>query len=174
MRLMRWFNAWAPSPEYVTPISPSLATEPAHSFISRLGATIISTYTLLFQTHLFSVLPPSFTRGFRDLIHLTFGLTHRSSAPEWLAEIIDNSQGQPLPRIDIPLWAAFEDLGLLDRYESLVSGVCHEYVEAHIIETCTKKWDEPMLYKTREWMADKIVPWMVMPYARGARTGKHR
>ena len=132
----------------------------------------MSTYTLTFQTHLFSVLPTSFTRGFRDLIHLTFGLGDESMAPDWLFTLIGPRE-QPLPRIDMPLWAAFEDLGLLDRYESLVSGVCHEYVEAHIIEACAKKWDEPMLTKTRTWMADMIVPWMLMPYARGARNGKH-
>lgn len=39
------------------------------------------------------------------------------------------------------------------------------------METCAKKWDESMLTPLREWMAEKIVPWMVMPYARGARSG---
>ncbi len=144
--------------------------KPTESYV-RAGPAIMSAYTLAFQTHLFSVLPTSFTRGFRDLIHLTFGLTHKASAPDWLFTLID-TQDQALPRVDIPLWAAFEELGLLDRYESLVSSVCHEYVEAHILEACAKKWNEPMLTKTREWMTDQIVPWMVMPYARGARNGK--
>lgn len=78
----------------------------------------------------------------------------------------------PLPRPDLPLWSCFEQLGLLDRYESLISSVCYEHIEAHILETCTRKWGERMLQPLREWMTNKIVPWMVMPYARGARTGK--
>lgn len=29
-----------------------------------------------------------------------------------------------------------------------------------------------MLTKLREWMADKVVPWMLLPYARGAKTSE--
>lgn len=75
-------------------------------------------------------------------------------------------------RYDLPLWTAFEHLGLLDRYESLISSVCYEHIETHILETCAEKWGTPMLNQLREWMTNKIVPWMVMPYARGARSGK--
>lgn len=83
--------------------------------------------------------------------------------------------GQPPPaRVDSPLWSAFDKLGLLDKYESLVSSVCYEYIESYILETCAKRWDEPMLTVIREWMADNIVPWMIMPYARGARNGTRR
>ena len=78
----------------------------------------------------------------------------------------------PLPRPDLPLWSCFEQLGLLDRYESLISSVCYEHIEAHIVETCARKWGERMLQPLRDWMTNKIVPWMVMPYARGARTGE--
>ena len=94
-----------------------------------------------------------------------------ASIPEWMTNLV--APGQPQPsRPDSPLWSAFDKLGLLDRYESLVSSVCYEYIETYILETCTKKWDEPMLATIREWMADNIVPWMIMPYARGARNGR--
>ena len=63
-------------------------------------------------------------------------------------------------------------LGLLDRYESLISSVCYERIETHVLESCAGKWEEPMLVQLRNWMADKIVPWMVMPYARNARNGQ--
>jgi anaphase-promoting complex subunit 2 len=71
---------------------------------------------------------------------------------------------------DSKLWPSFEILGLADRYESLIASVCYEHIEAHVLETCTGKWDGPMLVKLREWMADKVVPWMLLPYARGAKT----
>ena len=29
-----------------------------------------------------------------------------------------------------------------------------------------------MLSNLREWMADKVVPWMLLPYARGAKTSE--
>lgn len=29
-----------------------------------------------------------------------------------------------------------------------------------------------MLSELREWMADKVVPWMLLPYARGAKTSE--
>lgn len=70
----------------------------------------------------------------------------------------------------MPLWNAFDQLGLLDRYESLISSVCYEHIETHIQESCSGKWGEPMLARLREWMAEKVVPWMIMPYARGARS----
>lgn len=96
-----------------------------------------------------------------------------ASAPEWMLNLVP--AGQPPPaRVDSPLWSAFDKLGLLDKYESLVSSVCYEYIESYILETCAKRWDEPMLTVIREWMADNIVPWMIMPYARGARNGTRR
>ncbi len=82
----------------------------------------------------------------------------------------------PLPpgpaRQDVFLWSACETLGLLDRYESLIASVCYEYIEAHVMETCAKRWQESTLTYLREWMTDRVVPWMVMPYARGARSGE--
>ncbi|CAL1713211.1 unnamed protein product [Somion occarium] len=142
LRLVEWYKAWLPPAEYVVDTQ---------------------------ITHVFSVLPPSFTRGFKSLLNLTFNLVHMASAPEWMLTLVPSTQPPP-SRVDLPLWAAFDKLGLLDRYESLVSSVCYEYIEAHILQTCTGKWDEPMLANIRLWMADNIVPWMIMPYARGARS----
>ncbi|KAL4250662.1 Anaphase-promoting complex subunit 2 [Abortiporus biennis] len=149
MRLQQWYQAWQPA--------------------SALGTSMMASYTTAFQTHLFSILPPSFPRGFKALISVTFNLTHRASVPQWLLDVAPQVEGQ---RPDLSLWVAFDQLGFLDRYDSLVSGVCHEYVEEHILETCAEKWDEPMLAKVREWMANTIVPWMMMPYGRGARTSE--
>lgn len=149
MRLFEWYKAWSPIPE--------------------LGNTIVQAYTLTFQTHVFSVLPPSFTRGFKSLIMLTFDISLRATAPAWLLEVIPQNDTTPI-RADVPLWTALDKLGLLDRYESLISNVCYEYIESYILETCANRWDESMLTNIRDWMADRIVPWMMMPYARGARS----
>ena len=40
-----------------------------------------------------------------------------------------------------------------------------------MVETCVGKWDEPMLSQLREWMAEKVAPWMLLLYPRGAKTG---
>ena len=64
---------------------------------------------------------------------------------------------------------AFEVLGFLDRYENLVASVCYEQIEAHTQQTCTGNWGEQMLASLRSWMIDQIVPWMILPYARGAK-----
>ena len=61
---------------------------------------------------------------------------------------------------------------MIERYESLISSVCYEHIEAHILETCARVWDKPCLSEMRTWMTDQIVPWLIMPYARTAKTGK--
>jgi anaphase-promoting complex subunit 2 len=128
---------------------------------SRLGHTISSAYIVNFQTHLFSVLPPTFAGGFKRLLAATLALFTEGVTPDIPASV-QNSK----------LWPAFELLGLADRYESLIAGVCYEHIEAHVLETCTGKWDELMLSMLRGWMADKVVPWMLLPYARGAKTSE--
>ena len=70
---------------------------------------------------------------------------------------------------DLRLWAGFDCLGMLERYESLISSVCYEAIEKHVWNKCAKSWVEPELANLREWMTDCIVPWMLLPYARGAR-----
>ena len=134
---------------------PSYDTSP-----SRLGHTISSAYIVTFQTHVFSVLPATFAAGFKRLLAATLELSTEGVTPEIPASVQDSR-----------LWPSFELLGLADRYESLIASVCYEHIEKHVVETCAGKWDEPMLSPLREWMAEKVVPWMLLPYARGAKTG---
>ncbi|EGO24136.1 hypothetical protein SERLADRAFT_416324 [Serpula lacrymans var. lacrymans S7.9] len=131
-RLAEWYKAWAPMPE--------------------LGHIVTSTYILTFQTHIFSILPPSFAKGIKSLVAAT--LEHTSS--------------EPSSHLHPSIWPAFETLGLIERYENLIASVGYEHIESYVLDTCTEKWDEPMLGDLRDWMADRIVPWMIMPYARGA------
>ncbi|KAI0269951.1 ubiquitin-protein ligase [Gloeopeniophorella convolvens] len=140
LRLAEWYLAWAPGGE--------------------LGHTISSAYTVAFQTHVFSVLPPAFARGFQRLLAATLALATGADP---------DGRGPPSAR-DAQLWPAFELLGLADRYEALVAGVCYAHIEAHVREACARCWDAPMLAALREWMAEKVVPWMLLPYARGAKT----
>ncbi|KAF8555265.1 hypothetical protein OG21DRAFT_1411185 [Imleria badia] len=121
---------------------------------AELGQTITSAYTLAFQTHLFSILPTSFARGVKALVAATLVRTM--------------SQSQPSDQQDRSLWQAFDTLSLIERYETLIASVGYEYIEAHVLHTCTGSWEEPMLAKLRAWMIHKIVPWMVWPFARGA------
>jgi anaphase-promoting complex subunit 2 len=125
------------------------------SIYASLGPTIISAYTLAFQTHIFSVLPPSFARGIKALVSAT------------LQRIICQSQ-DPQDRV---LWQAFDTLNLIDRYESLIASIGYEIIESHVMETCAGEWTEPMLGTLRAWMVDNIVPWMLHPFARGATNG---
>ncbi|TFY75769.1 hypothetical protein EWM64_g8243 [Hericium alpestre] len=144
LRVAEWYRTWAPG------------GDPA-----RLGHTITSTYNVNFRTHVFSVLPPTFAGGFKKMIKAT------------LVQMTDPSSQDTPPSVDDPnLWPSFELLGLVDRYESLIASVCYEHIESHVNESCEGKWDEPMLGKLREWMADKVVPWMLQPYARGAKNAE--
>jgi hypothetical protein len=138
----------------LTPL-PSYDTSP-----SRLGHTISSAYIVTFQTHVFSILPATFAAGFKRLLAATLALSTEGITPDIPASVQDSR-----------LWPSFELLGLADRYESLIASVCYEHIEKHVVETCAGKWDEPMLSRLREWMAEKVVPWMLLPYARGAKTG---
>jgi anaphase-promoting complex subunit 2 len=142
------------------PLLPSFPLPSYDTSPSRLGHTISSAYIVTFQTHVFSVLPASFAAGFKRLLAATLALSTEGVTPDIPASVQDSR-----------LWPSFELLGLADRYESLIASVCYEHIEKHVVETCTGKWDEPMLSQLREWMAEKVVPWMLLPYARGAKTG---
>ncbi|KAJ3549516.1 hypothetical protein NM688_g5170 [Phlebia brevispora] len=148
-RLVQWYSAWLPAQE--------------------LGNTLQTAFTEAFRTHVFSALPPSFSGGLKALIATTLTLSHTSTAPEWMVRLFPPLPSGAYSRADEPLWNAFEQLGIQERYESSISSVCYEYIEQHILETCEKEWDKPMLSAMREWMTDNIVPWMILPYARGAR-----
>lgn len=129
----------------------------------RLGTTIYSAYTLSFQTHLFSIVPPSFARGFKALVASTLSTSSTAITPGSSSET-DDPNG--------PIWQAFETLGLIDRYETIIATVGYEFIEQHVLETCTGEWSRPMLGELRDWMSDKVVPWMLLIYARGAANGK--
>jgi anaphase-promoting complex subunit 2 len=55
-------------------------------------------------------------------------------------------------------------LGFIDPYESILASVGYEYIEEHVLKTCTGEWAEPMLEDLRAWMSEKVVPWMVVPW----------
>lgn len=113
---------------------------------------MVSAYTLSFQTHLFSILPPSFARGIKSLVATTLLRTvSRASDPR-----------------DRLMWQAFDILSLIERYETLITSVGYEYIESHVHENCTGKWAKAVLPELRSWMIDRIVPWMLFPFARGA------
>lgn len=65
---------------------------------------------------------------------------------------------------------SFELLGFLERYENLVASVCYEQIEARTQELCPGNWNEQMLPVLRTWMSNEILPWMILPYARDAKT----
>jgi anaphase-promoting complex subunit 2 len=115
--------------------------------LDRLGPTIRAAYTLTFQTQLFSILPPAFVRGFKALCASTL---------------------VPVAQLALPMWEAFEVLGLTDRYEGIIASVGYERIEDYVRETCTGRWDKPCLEELRVWMTEQIVPWMLPMYAKGA------
>jgi anaphase-promoting complex subunit 2 len=125
----------------------------------RLGATIHSAYTVSFQTHVFSALPSSFTVALKELVRWTLSPPTEDDEVEVPPQIKDGT-----------IWGHFDTLGLIDRYETLIASVCYEHIEDYVIETCAENWNEPMLAKLRSWMGNTVVPWMIMPYARGAKT----
>ncbi|KAK0499999.1 hypothetical protein EDD18DRAFT_1147982 [Armillaria luteobubalina] len=123
--------------------------------IADLGQTIRTAYTLNFQTQLFAILPPSFVSGFKAYC--------ASTLPPFDPEVSQKT-------LSGEIWDIFEVLGLLDRYESVIASVGYEHIETYVLSTCTGKWETAMLPELRDWMSQKIVPWMLMMYARGAAT----
>ncbi|KAF8157822.1 hypothetical protein B0H34DRAFT_656905 [Crassisporium funariophilum] len=138
-RLMEWYKAWTPPLE--------------------LGATVYSAYTLNFQTRLFSALPSTFSVGFKNLCASLLAPPEEEDAEDLQP---------PDPNLNAGVWKNFEALGLIDRYESIIASVGYEFIEQHVLGTCTGEWAKPMLEDLRKWMSDKVVPWMVHVYARGA------
>ena len=125
----------------------------------RISTSMLKSYTLSFQTLLFSILPPIFVQGFKALCAVTLP-----------PETPDSSETKPTPTI-IPndkLWHTFEVLGLLDRYEAIIASVGYERIEEHVKIHCTGNWTESMLDTLRTWMQNHIVPWMLLMYGRGA------
>ena len=71
------------------------------------------------------------------------------------------------------MWAAFETLGLFDRYEALIASVVYQHIGTYVMETCAGQWAEPVLPNLRDWMSKRIIKWMFSPYARGAKTSTY-
>jgi anaphase-promoting complex subunit 2 len=63
-------------------------------------------------------------------------------------------------------WTDVDVLGLLDRYESVISSVAFESIEKRVAETCPGKWDQPMLASLRLWMSQTVVQWMLEVFVR--------
>ncbi|KIM39184.1 hypothetical protein M413DRAFT_415749 [Hebeloma cylindrosporum] len=142
--LMEWYKAWAPPEE--------------------LGATVFSTYSFNFKTLLFSALPPSFALAFKELCACLLGL------PEADPDDTEQKRVRPKwdPSVQSTIWKNFEILGIIDRYESVIASVGYEYIEEHVLKTCAGEWGKPVLEDLRVWMSEKVVPWMLHVYARGA------
>ena len=66
------------------------------------------------------------------------------------------------------MWKNFEILGLVDRYAGIIASVGYEYIEGHVLKTCTGEWAKPMLEDLRVRMSEKVVLWMLHVYVRGA------
>ncbi|KAE9403240.1 hypothetical protein BT96DRAFT_964565 [Gymnopus androsaceus JB14] len=134
-RLLQWYNKWMPR--------------------SELGATLQSAFVLSFQTHIFSILTPTFVRGFKELCASTLPPS-------------DPSTSAPEP--NIKMWEAFETLGLLDRYENIIASVGYEHIEAHVVSNFAGQWSTSVLGELRKWMTNQVVPWMLLMYGRNATT----
>ncbi|TFK52323.1 ubiquitin-protein ligase [Heliocybe sulcata] len=157
-RLVEWFNAWHPLAEYDSSSVPDLWLADSQDDAPKsLGHVVTDHFTVAFHTHIYSILPPSFSRGFKVLVASTLPISDDMS---------DNV------KLDQSAWESFFALGLVERYESLIASVCYEHIEGYIRKTCEGKWSEKMLTGMREWMTKKMVPWMCLPYARGAKNSE--
>ena len=125
-----------------------------------------------FQTRLLSALPPTFTSGFKELC-----AAFLAPPPDQLDEAVEASIAQAPSAWDsrdhARLWAHLHLLGLVERYETIIVSVGYEYIENYVLKTCTGEWGKPMLEGLRIWMSEKVVPWLLHIYARGATTSKH-
>jgi len=72
------------------------------------------------------------------------------------------------PNIKAAIWKNIEVLRLIDRYESIIAGVGYEFIEEYVLKMCTDEWTKPMLEDLRVWLSEKVVPWMLHFYTRGA------
>ena len=95
--------------------------------IFRLEETIFSAYTLHLQTYFFSILPPSFSRGFKAFCAATLPPPESEHKQEKAHRTDEQGQSHPPspPRTNC---LVFETLGLPDRYESIIASVDYEHV----------------------------------------------
>jgi anaphase-promoting complex subunit 2 len=164
---MEWHTAWSPVQESVPLLMDSVVGADGTVW-DGFCFQVLSAFDHAFQTHLFSVLPASFPRGFKALIASTLKpYTDPASPPS-----SPTLSAPSTPARDLTLWTAFNTLGLLNWYESLISSVCYEAIEMHILGSCAGRWGEAVLGQLREWMGERVVPWMLLPYARGGGGGE--
>jgi anaphase-promoting complex subunit 2 len=50
----------------------------------------------------------------------------------------------------------------------MIASVGYEFIEEYVLETCMGQWAKPMLEDLRVWKSEKVAPWMLHVYARGA------
>jgi anaphase-promoting complex subunit 2 len=144
-RLTKWYKHWYPNPQYVRNTSCSRAI-----IIPHRSSTILKAYRTTFQTLLSSILSGTFRDAFVAL--LTESVTFSAEA-------------------NADLFRQLDILGLLDRYESLLSNVVYQQIEHKVSESCPKEWSETRLTGLREWLKETLVPWLAVPYSRGSKTG---
>ena len=116
-------------------------------------------HILDFQTRLFSLLPPSFPTGFKNLCACLL------APPSPLEDAKDSFSIDTLPMMSYCdpsmtalIWEHLEVLGFIDRYESIIASVGFEFIEKHVLKTCTGEWTKQMLEDLRIWMSGKVVP----------------
>ncbi|RXW21342.1 hypothetical protein EST38_g4511 [Candolleomyces aberdarensis] len=122
-----------------------------------LGGTVYKGFDFTFRTCLFSILPPSFASGFKALVSWAL-------SPEDFPPTDSLTARTPIATV----WQHCETLGFLGRYESVISSVGYERIERHVLETCEGNWSSPMLPELRVWMTNKVLPWLLAIYVRGA------
>ncbi len=97
---------------------------------------------MTFHSLVFSALPASFREAFASLLSASISFSNERNAA---------------------LFPQLELLGLLDRYESLMSGVVYDEIEQKVSSTCPKVWDTPQLTALRTWLRENVVPWLASP-----------
>ena len=100
---------------------------------------MFSSYTLNFHTRSFSALPPSFTITFKELCACLLAPPETDPDEEEEEQVTPNWD----PNVHSTIWKNFEILGLIDRYESIITSVGYEYIEKHVLKTCTGQWVKP-------------------------------
>jgi anaphase-promoting complex subunit 2 len=139
--MMMWYEAWKPPPE--------------------LKPTVVPMFTTLFRTAVQEALPPAFVDGFKRLIRFTLEPSTATWSP---------ATSIPQSLIDHTIWNHINVLGLVDRHETLIFNVVHEFITDHVNRMYAGQWEEETLPKLGQWIASTVIPWMFHPFARGART----
>ena len=154
-RLHDWYIAWKPPHECAPSTSPPPQPIP-NAPQPSLGVIFVLDYTQAFQTRLFACLPPSFALGLKHLAGWCL-------SPESYPAMVSRNGAQ----IDMSkVWTNIDVLGLLDRYESVISSAAFESIEKKVAEMCPGRWDQRMLSDLRLWMSQTVVQWLLKVFVR--------